>query len=133
MPELPLFAGGKSFGGRMTSQTQALAPLPSVRGIIFLGFPLHPPKEPSEARAKHLFATHIPLLFLQGTRDAFADLALLQGVIAQLGNAATLSLIADADHSYHVPARSGRNDGQVRVALAATLAAWIDEIMAASG
>jgi uncharacterized protein len=132
LPELPLFAGGKSFGGRMTSQTQALKPLPEVRGIVFLGFPLHPPKEPSEARAKHLFATHIPLLFLQGTRDAFADLALLQGVIAKLGKAATLSLVADADHSYHVPARSGRNDAQVRVDLAATLVAWIDEVIARS-
>ncbi|HEY1315422.1 MAG TPA: alpha/beta family hydrolase [Steroidobacteraceae bacterium] len=131
-PGLPLFAGGKSFGGRMTSQAQALTPLPHVRGIVFLGFPLHPPKEPSEARAKHLFEIGIPMLFLQGTRDAFAEVALLQTVIARLANTASLSLFQDADHSYHVPARTGRKDEEVRGDLMKTLAAWIDGVLAPS-
>jgi predicted alpha/beta-hydrolase family hydrolase len=131
MPELPLFAGGKSFGGRMTSQAQAQSPLAHVRGLVFLGFPLHPPKQPAEARAKHLFEIDLPLLFLQGTRDAFADPALLQAVIARLGNAASLRLLPDADHSYHVPARSGRNDEEVRAELTQALAEWIDGVIAA--
>src|SRR5205085_3357586 len=92
LPDLPLFAGGKSFGGRMTSQAQAAAPLPGVRGLVFLGFPLHPPGQPSVERAKHLFETQIPLLFLQGTRDDFADLQLLQGVCEKLGARAMLKL-----------------------------------------
>src|SRR5438874_5097738 len=103
-PELALFAGGKSFGGRMTSQAQAVSPLPGVRGLVFLGFPLHPPGQPSVERAKHLFETQIPLLFLQGTRDDFANLPLLKGLIKQLGARATLKLFQEADHSFHVPA-----------------------------
>ena len=101
-PRLPLFAGGKSFGGRMTSQAQAVSPLAQVRGIVFLGFPLHPPKQPSEARAEHLFKVGIPLLFLQGTHDAFAELSLLQPLAMRLGERATLTLFQDADHSFHV-------------------------------
>src|SRR6187455_1088053 len=110
VPQLALFAGGKSFGGRMTSQAQAASPLPGVRALAFLGFPLHPPGKPSNDRAKHLFEVQIPTLFLQGTRDEFAQLELLQPVVEQLGARATLRLFADADHSFHVPARTGRKD-----------------------
>jgi predicted alpha/beta-hydrolase family hydrolase len=113
-PSLPLLAGGKSFGGRMTSQAQARIPLPGVRGLVFLGFPLHPPKEPSAARAAHLAQIQIPMLFLQGSRDEFATLEYLLPVIESLGARATLELITDANHSFHVPARSGRSDAQVR-------------------
>ena len=129
-PRLPLFAGGKSFGGRMTSQAQAASPLAEVRGIVFLGFPLHPPKQPSEARAEHLFKVGIPLLFLQGTEDAFAELPLLQPLAMRLGERATLMLFQDADHSFHVPARSGRTDAQVQTAVLSALASWIDSIIA---
>ncbi len=125
LPMLPLFAGGKSFGGRMTSQTQASAPLPHVRGIVFLGFPLHPPKQPSVSRGKHLFEIKVPLLFLQGTRDALADLSLLEPLTAELGRTATLIRCQDADHSFHVPARSGRNDGQVLSDMLDAMAAWM--------
>jgi hypothetical protein len=125
MPELPLFAGGKSFGGRMTSQAQAAEPLPGVHGLVFLGFPLHPPGKPSEERAKHLFDIQIPTLFLQGTRDDFADLALLEPLCKQLGDRATLKLFQDADHSFHVPARTGRKDADVRVELLDALAEWV--------
>src|SRR5256885_13754880 len=97
-PEIALFAGGKSFGGRMTSQAQAGSPLPAVRGLVFLGFPLHPPGQPSEQRAKHLFDVQIPMLFLQGTRDDFATLPLIEAVCKQLGERATLKLFQDADH-----------------------------------
>src|SRR6476646_1307100 len=99
---LPLIAGGKSFGGRMTSQAQAIAPLAGVRGLGFLGFPLHPPGQPSDERAKHLFDVQVPILFLQGTRDDFANLQLLEGLCKQLGVRATLKLFQDADHSFHV-------------------------------
>ncbi|MEO8166501.1 MAG: alpha/beta family hydrolase, partial [Betaproteobacteria bacterium] len=109
-PDLALFAGGKSFGGRMTSQAQAAAPLTGVRGLIFLGFPLHPPDRPSSERGTHLADVAVPLLFLQGTRDGFADAALLEPLIARLGANATLKTFQDADHSFHVPARSGRKD-----------------------
>jgi uncharacterized protein len=126
VPDLPLFAGGKSFGGRMTSQAQAAAPLPGVRGLIFLGFPLHPAGRPSADRAKHLFEVRIPMLFLQGSRDALAALEELRPVCKALGARATLQVFADADHSFHVPARSGRNDAQVRAELLDGLAAWID-------
>jgi uncharacterized protein len=129
MPDLPLFAGGKSFGGRMTSQAQAAAPLPGVRGLIFLGFPLHPAGRPSADRAKHLFDVRIPMLFLQGSRDALAALDELRPVCKTLGQRATLHVFADADHSFHVPARSGRNDAQVRGEMLDTLAAWIDTII----
>jgi predicted alpha/beta-hydrolase family hydrolase len=123
-PEVPLFAGGKSFGGRMTSQAQAAAPLPGVRGLAFVGFPLHPAGKPSVERAAHLAAVKVPMLFLQGTRDELADLALLQGVVQDLGDRATLHLEDDADHAFHVRARSGRSDAQVVQALAEALAAW---------
>ncbi len=128
VPGLPLIAGGRSFGGRMTSQTQALAPLPGVRGLAFLAFPLHPAGAPSDARAAHLARVAIPMLFLTGTRDALAERTLLEPLVARLGGRATLSLIEDADHSFHVPARSGRNDAQVLEDALRRLAAWIDTL-----
>jgi predicted alpha/beta-hydrolase family hydrolase len=131
--ELPLFAGGKSFGGRMTSQAQAEAPLAAVRGLIFLGFPLHPAGKPSDERAKHLFEVQIPMLFLQGTRDQLADLTLLQPLARKLGARATLMLFEDADHSFHVPARTGRKDAEVMDELADALARWIDATIARVG
>lgn len=124
MPGTPLFAGGRSFGGRMTSQAQALAPLPLVQGLIFLAFPLHPAKKPGDTRAQHLFQVRIPMLFLQGTRDELADLSFLEPLIERVGQRATLKLIENADHSFHVPARSGRTDEQVRGEVMRTLAAW---------
>lgn len=127
-PGLPLIAGGKSFGGRMTSQAQAASPLPGVRGLAFLGFPLHSPGQPSDARAAHLVQVGTPMLFLQGTRDEFAERSLLGTVIARLGSRATLRLFQDADHSFHVPARSGRTDAQVRGELVQALAAWAKAI-----
>ena len=126
VPKLPLFAGGKSFGGRMTSQAQAASPMPDVRGLVFLGFPLHAPGQPSDERAAHLFDVKVPLLFLQGTRDEFADLGLLKALVAKLGARATLRLFEDADHSFHVPARTGRKDPEVRADLVDALAAWIE-------
>jgi predicted alpha/beta-hydrolase family hydrolase len=123
---LPLFAGGKSFGGRMTSQTQAAAALAGVRGLVFLGFPLHPAKEPAETRGEHLARVLIPLLFLQGTRDELADLALLEPLIERLGERATLHRVEAADHSFHVPARAGRSDHQVRCELADSISAWTE-------
>jgi predicted alpha/beta-hydrolase family hydrolase len=129
VPDLPRFAGGKSFGGRMTSQAQAAAPLPDVRGLIFLGFPLHPAGRPSQDRAKHLFDVRLPMLFLQGSRDALAALDELRPVCKALGRRATLNVFADADHSFHVPARSGRDDAQVRADVLDALAAWIDTIV----
>lgn len=123
-PGLPLIAGGKSFGGRMTSQAQAAQPLADVRGIAFLGFPLHPAKRPSDGRAAHLADVHIPMLFLQGTRDALADLTMLRPVVSALGLLATLQLVEDADHSFHVPARSGRKDADVLRGMLDVLAAW---------
>jgi len=126
LPELALFAGGKSFGGRMTSQTQAAAPLSGVRGLVFLGFPLHPAGRPSDERGAHLFAVQIPMLFIQGTRDQLADLQLLQALAGQLGVRATLKLFQDADHSFHVPARTGRRDADIMAEVADALAAWIE-------
>jgi len=126
MPGVALVAGGKSFGGRMTSQAQAAAPLPGVRGVVFLGFPLHPAGKPSDERASHLANVQVPMLFLQGTRDDLADLALLRPVVERLGLRASLVLFDDADHSFHVPARSGRKDGDVLASLADAIAAWID-------
>jgi predicted alpha/beta-hydrolase family hydrolase len=123
-PELPLLAGGKSFGGRMTSQAQAAAPLPGVRGLVFVGFPLHPAGKPGTERAAHLQAVALPMLFLQGTRDELADLALLRPVVHALGARATLRLFDDADHAFHVRARSGSNDRAVLAALADTIAQW---------
>jgi predicted alpha/beta-hydrolase family hydrolase len=124
-PDLPLVAGGKSFGGRMTSQAQAIAPLPGVRGLIFLGFPLHPPDKPSTDRAAHLAEVKIPMLFLQGTRDELADLNLLEPVISGLGSRATLHVVKDGDHSLHVPARSGRKNAEVMAEALDVVAVWI--------
>jgi uncharacterized protein len=129
-PKLPLFAGGRSFGGRMTSQAQAIEPLAGVKGLAFLGFPLHPAGKPSAERAEHLNKVKIPMLFLQGTRDELAKLDLLQPVIDKLGARATLKLLQDADHSFHVPARTGRKDPEVRAEMLDALAAWIAELQA---
>jgi hypothetical protein len=126
VPALALFAGGKSFGGRMTSQAQAASPLPGVRGLVFLGFPLHPAGRPSDQRAKHLFTVQIPMLFIQGTRDQLADLQLLQPLAGELGARATLKLFQDADHSFHVPARTGRKDSEVMAEMADAVADWIE-------
>jgi predicted alpha/beta-hydrolase family hydrolase len=128
LPEVPLFAGGKSFGGRMTSQAQAEAPWPAVRGLVFLGFPLHPAGKPSTERAKHLVAIRIPMLFLQGTRDKLADLPLLKTLRRKLGRGATLELFPEADHSFHVPARTGRKDAEVRVEMLDTMTEWFGNI-----
>ena len=130
MAGVPLIAGGKSFGGRMTSQAQAATPLAGVRGLAFLGFPLHPAGRPSDERAAHLFDVQIPMLFLQGTRDALADLALLRPLVKRLGKRATLTLFEEADHSFHVPARTGRKDPEVRRELLDALAAWADRTIA---
>lgn len=131
-PELALIAGGRSFGGRMSSQAQATSPLPGVRGLAFLGFPLHPAKRPSVERAKHLFSVQMPMLFLQGTRDELADLALLRPLVDQLGERATLKLLQDADHSFHVPARTGRKDPEVRSEALQALAGWMEELTLAA-
>jgi uncharacterized protein len=125
LPGTPLFAGGKSFGGRMSSQAQAAGLLSDVRGLIFLGFPLHPPGQPSDDRARHLFDVQIPMLFLQGTHDELAHLPLIESLAGELGERARLELFADADHSFHVPKRSGRTDAQVIAGLADTLGSWI--------
>ena len=125
LPGLPLFAGGKSFGGRMTSQAQAIAPLEGVHGLVFIGFPLHPAGKPADERAAHLDTVTIPMLFLQGTRDELAGLDLLRPVMERLGERATLETFEHADHSFHVPARSGRNDGEVMQALLDSIARWI--------
>ena len=126
-PTLALIAGGRSFGGRMTSQAQAIEPLPGVKGLAFIGFPLHPAGTPSAERAEHLREVKIPMLFLQGTRDELAKLELLQPLIVQLGAGATLKLLRDADHSFHVPARTGRKDADVRAEMLDALAAWIEQ------
>ena len=126
---LPLIAGGRSFGGRMTSQAQAIAPLAGVRGLAFLAFPLHPAGKPSSDRAKHLSDVKIPMLFLQGTRDALAELNLLEPMVKSLGALATLHLVKEADHSFHVLARSGRNDGEVVGEVLDAFAAWVDSII----
>lgn len=128
LPKIPIFAGGKSFGGRMTSQAQAAAALPGVRGLVFLGFPLHPAGKPSQDRAKHLFDVRIPMLFLQGTNDKLAELDQLNPVCKALGSLATLKLFADADHSFHVPARTGRKDAQVLAEVMDALATWIESV-----
>ena len=124
---LPLFAGGKSFGGRMTSQAQAKAALPGVVGLVFVGFPLHPAGKPSVERAAHLAEVGVPMLFLQGTRDEFATTELLLPVIDRLGERAALALVDDADHSFHVRARSGRTDAQVLHAMLDKTASWIGD------
>lgn len=124
-PGLPLFAGGKSFGGRMTSQAQALSPLGGVRGLVFVGFPLHPAGKPARERGAHLSQVAIPMLFLQGTRDALADRSLLIPVVDSLGPRASLHEVDEADHAFHVPKRSGRTDADVLEALADTAASWM--------
>lgn len=131
LPGIPLFAGGKSFGGRMTSQAQAERAMPGVRGLVFFGFPLHPAGKPSQARAAHLVHIASPMLFVQGTRDALADEALLRATTSALGERATLMLCKDADHSFHVPARSGQTDARVRAELLDRVGAWIDAQAAA--
>jgi hypothetical protein len=125
-PRLPLFAGGKSFGGRMTSQAQAIEPLAGVRGLAFLGFPLHPAGKPSDERASHLFDVRVPMLFLQGTRDDLAASELLRPLVERIGEGATLHEFAHADHSFHVPARSGRTDAEVLHELIDAFVAWVD-------
>jgi uncharacterized protein len=138
LPELRLIAGGKSFGGRMTSQAQAASPLPGVRGLAFLGFPLHPAGKPSDERGKHLFDVQVPMLFLQGAADKLADPALLRPLVDKIRGSslvaggsearaarATLHLFPDADHSFHVPARTGRSDAQLMTEMLDSLAAWI--------
>ena len=122
---LPLFAGGRSFGGRMTSQAQAARPLEGVRGLVFFAFPLHPAGKPSIDRAAHLADVTVPMLFLQGTKDTLAELDLLRPVVEGLGARATLALFEDADHSFHVPARTGRKDAEVMAELLDTAAAWM--------
>jgi uncharacterized protein len=131
-PTLALFAGGRSFGGRMTSQAQAIQPLPGVKGLAFLGFPLHPAGKPSVERAEHLGEVKIPMLFLQGTRDELANLELLQPLIDRLGARATLKLLQDADHSFHVTARTGRKDPEVRAEMLDALATWFEQAIHAS-
>lgn len=125
LPGLALFAGGKSFGGRMTSQAQAMSPLPGVRGLVFLGFPLHPAGKPSDERAEHLSDITVPMLFLQGARDELAHIDRLRPVVERLGPHATLQMFEHADHSFHVPARSGRTDSQVMDELLECIATWI--------
>lgn len=125
---LPLIAGGRSFGGRMTSQAQAKSPLPGVLGLAFLGFPLHPAKKPSDERAQHLSEVDLPMLFLQGTRDELAELSLLQTLIQRLGNRATLKLTENANHSFQVPARTGRKGSEVIAELLDTLRDWIESL-----
>jgi uncharacterized protein len=127
-PALPLIAGGRSFGGRMTSQAQALSPLPGVCGLAFLGFPLHSAGKPSSDRAEHLAEVKIPMLFLQGTRDALAELGLLEPVVKSLGSRATLHLLEGADHSFHVLKSSGRNDREVTDEALDAFAAWVDRV-----
>ena len=129
VPELALFAGGKSFGGRMTSQAQAASALPQVRGLIFVGFPLHPPGQPSDTRAAHLFDVQVPMLFLQGTRDELADLHLIETLVGRLGTRAALRIFQDADHSFHVLARTGRKDSEIRAEMVDAMAKWIDDLL----
>jgi len=129
-PGMPLIAGGKSFGGRMTSQAQAAAPLDGVHGLAFFGFPLHPAGKPSSDRAKHLGDIKIPMLFLQGSRDSLAELSLLEPVVKGLKRRATLHVVGDADHSFHVPARSGRKDSEVMDEILDAFADWADRLEA---
>jgi predicted alpha/beta-hydrolase family hydrolase len=128
-PGLPLVAGGKSFGGRMTSTAQAETPLPGVRGLVFLGFPLHPPGRPGDSRAEHLAQVQISTLFLQGERDQFADLKLLRPVVKRLGERATLHLVEGGDHSFHVLKRSGRTDRDVMAELTDAIVDWTGRLI----
>ena len=124
-PDLPLFAGGRSFGGRMTSQAQAIDPLPGVRGLAFLGFPLHPAGKPGIERAEHLSGVQVPMLFVSGERDALAELDLLRSVVASLGEGATLHLVEHADHSLNVPSKSGRTNAEAEAEALDAIAGWI--------
>jgi len=124
-PDLPLFAGGRSFGGRMTSQAQAESPMPGVRGLAFLGFPLHPAGKPGIERAAHLKQVRIPMLFVSGDRDALAEPHLLKPVVAELGDRATLHVIRDADHSLKVRASSGRSSAEAEAEALDAMAAWM--------
>jgi predicted alpha/beta-hydrolase family hydrolase len=132
-PDLSLIAGGKSFGGRMTSQAQALVPLTGVRGLAFLGFPLHPAKQPSAERGKHLTEVRVPMLFLQGTRDTLAALEEIEPLCKSLGARATLKLFEGADHSFHVPARSGRTDAQVMDDVLDAFVVWANRVLGEHG
>jgi predicted alpha/beta-hydrolase family hydrolase len=125
VPGVRIFAGGKSFGGRMTSQAQASGPMPGVRGLAFFGFPLHPPGRPGTSRAEHLAAVDVPMLFLQGTRDEFAQLDLLQRVVQDLGDRATLHLVEAGDHSFKVPKRTGKTESDVMDELADAFQQWV--------
>ena len=127
-PELPLLAGGKSMGGRMTSQAAARGLLGGAKGLVFFGFPLHPPNRPGTARAEHLAKVDVPMLFLQGTRDTLADLALLRPICEKLGSRATLHIIKEGDHSFHVPKKAGKTDGEVLKELAETTARWVAKL-----
>lgn len=127
LPHVPLFAGGKSYGGRMTSLAQSVEPLPGVRGIAFVGFPLHPPKEPGTERGDHLARVALPMLFLQGTRDPLAQLDLVRQTAASLGDRATLHVVEGGDHSFDVLKSSGRTEVEVRAELAATIVRWITQ------
>ena len=127
-PDIPLFAGGKSLGGRMTSTAAASADLPEVVGIVFLGFPLHAPNKPGDKRATHLFDVNVPMLFLQGTRDSLADLSLLAPICKKLGAKATLHIVEGGDHSFKVPKRSGRTHDETLDELADAIANWIDRL-----
>jgi uncharacterized protein len=131
MPKLALIAGGKSFGGRMTSQAQAQAPLDAVRGLMFFGFPLHPAGKASDQRADHLFQVAVPMLFLQGSKDKLADLTLLEPLLHKLRPRVSLHIAGDADHSFHVPARSGRRDAEIMVEILDAVAAWVGRLIAA--
>lgn len=128
LPGVPLFAGGKSFGGRMTTQAQATEALPDVQGIVLVGFPLHPAGKPSTERAAHLAGVKLPMLFLQGTHDGLADLGLITQTTASLGKRATLHIVEGADHAFHVLVRSGRNDEQVLAELLDTMASWMKKL-----
>jgi predicted alpha/beta-hydrolase family hydrolase len=128
-PNVPLIAGGRSFGGRMTSQAQTIEPLTGVRGLAFVGFPLHPAKQPATSRAAHLAKVEIPMLFVQGTRDDLADLTLLTPVVEKLGSRATLKRLEGADHSFHVLVRSGRNDREILEEAADAMLAWVQPLV----
>jgi len=125
---IPLLAGGKSMGGRMTSTAASQQPLDQVRGLVFFGFPLHPPKQPGTKRAEHLRKVSVPMLFLQGTRDTLADLTLLRPIVASLGSRATLHIIESADHSFHVLKSSGKADAEILRELAQTTRTWADKL-----
>jgi predicted alpha/beta-hydrolase family hydrolase len=124
MPGLPLFAGGKSFGGRMTSQAQALSPLPDVMGLIFFGFPLHPARQPATSRGVHLFDVHVPMLFLQGANDALASAPVIEELIESLKGRATLRMFENADHSFHAPRRSGCSDAEIAAQMLDAVVSW---------